>query len=376
MLVFQLRFLYSMGVGGVLVALSAAFVSLTLLPALLAVLGPRVNALGLRRWQVAVHRDAAHVRAGPWYRLSRAVMRRPAPVATAVAALLIVMGLPFLRHRRSRGSMRRCCRGSKTARMVDDAIARRVPARPDVAGRWWWPGRGARAPGRGGLRAAARGPRRRRERERPPSARASSWLLDVVPEGAALSDSAKDLVRDVRALDVPFGAAGRRRDGRVRGPAGVARRLAADRAGDPRDDDARHPVRDDRLGRAPGQGAADEPPDGQRRVRAARADLPGRPARGAARLRIAGCAGGHPAHPAVRDGVRPLHRLRRVPAHADQGGARRRRAASASRSRSASSAPGGSSPTRRCCSASRSARSRRRRSSSSRRSASGRRSRS
>ena len=41
MLVFNLRFLYSMGVGGVLVALSAAFVSLTLLPALLAVLDCR-----------------------------------------------------------------------------------------------------------------------------------------------------------------------------------------------------------------------------------------------------------------------------------------------------------------------------------------------
>ena len=39
MLVFPLRFLYSMGAGGVLVALSAALVSLTLLPALLAVLG-------------------------------------------------------------------------------------------------------------------------------------------------------------------------------------------------------------------------------------------------------------------------------------------------------------------------------------------------
>ena len=65
MLVFPLRFLYSMGVGGVLVALTAALVSLTLLPALLAVLGPRVNALSLKRWQVAMQRDAAHVQAGP-----------------------------------------------------------------------------------------------------------------------------------------------------------------------------------------------------------------------------------------------------------------------------------------------------------------------
>ena len=65
LIVFDLRFLYSMGVGGVLVALTAALVSLTVLPALLAALGPRVNALSLKRWQVAMHRDAAHVRGGP-----------------------------------------------------------------------------------------------------------------------------------------------------------------------------------------------------------------------------------------------------------------------------------------------------------------------
>ena len=60
-----------MGVGGVLVALIAALVALTVLPALLAVLGPRVNALGLKRWQAPLQRDAAHVQAGPWYRLSQ-----------------------------------------------------------------------------------------------------------------------------------------------------------------------------------------------------------------------------------------------------------------------------------------------------------------
>ena len=51
LIVFDLRFLFSMGYGGVLVALTAALVSLTVLPALLAVLGPRVNALGLKRWK-------------------------------------------------------------------------------------------------------------------------------------------------------------------------------------------------------------------------------------------------------------------------------------------------------------------------------------
>jgi uncharacterized membrane protein YdfJ with MMPL/SSD domain len=116
MLVFPLRFLYSMGAGGMLVALSAAFVSLTLLPALLAVLGPRVNALGLRRWRVAMHRDAAHVRAGPWYRLSRGVMRRPGPVA-AFASSSPASTHPCCRTTRARrSSTRRCAASSRPGR--------------------------------------------------------------------------------------------------------------------------------------------------------------------------------------------------------------------------------------------------------------------
>ena len=59
LLVFPLRFLYSMGVGGVVCALAAALVSLTLLPAILAALGPRVNALSPKRWQAALHREAS-----------------------------------------------------------------------------------------------------------------------------------------------------------------------------------------------------------------------------------------------------------------------------------------------------------------------------
>src|SRR5688572_5700620 len=97
LIVFDLRFLFSMGYGGVLVALTAALVSLTVLPAILAVLGPRVNALGLRRWKESLQRDAAHVEEGPWYRFSQWVMKRPGPIALATTLLLIAMGLPFLR---------------------------------------------------------------------------------------------------------------------------------------------------------------------------------------------------------------------------------------------------------------------------------------
>ena len=88
--VFPEKFLYSMGIGGVLVALVACGVSLLVLPAVLKLLGPRVNALAPRSWQRPLE-----VGDGFWYRLSHFVIRRPLPVAIAGAALLLLLGLPF-----------------------------------------------------------------------------------------------------------------------------------------------------------------------------------------------------------------------------------------------------------------------------------------
>jgi uncharacterized membrane protein YdfJ with MMPL/SSD domain len=199
LIVFPLRFLFSMGVGGVLVALTAALVSLTVLPALLAVLGPRVNALSLRRWQVAMHRDAAHVRAGPWYRFSRAVMRRPGPVAAAAAVLLIVLGLPFLRIEFT-GVDASVLPQERSARVVEDALETGFP-----------PGRtsptyvAARTGDADAVRAYAE-----RLAELPgatvrrPQRADGLWRIDVLTEADGLSDAAKQLVRDVRAVPAPF----------------------------------------------------------------------------------------------------------------------------------------------------------------------------
>jgi RND superfamily putative drug exporter len=96
LLVFPQRFLYSMGLGGSLVALFAALISLTVLPAVLTLLGTRVNALAPRFLQHRAEADARPEESGFWYRLSRFVMRRPVPVATFSAVFLIVLGLPFL----------------------------------------------------------------------------------------------------------------------------------------------------------------------------------------------------------------------------------------------------------------------------------------
>jgi RND superfamily putative drug exporter len=96
LLVFPQRFLYSMGLGGALVALFAALISLTVLPAVLTMLGTRVNAGAPKFLQRRAAADTRVDENGFWYRLSRFVMRRPLPVATLSALLLIVMGLPFL----------------------------------------------------------------------------------------------------------------------------------------------------------------------------------------------------------------------------------------------------------------------------------------
>jgi uncharacterized membrane protein YdfJ with MMPL/SSD domain len=96
LLVFPQRFLYSMGLGGALVALFAALISLTVLPAVLTLLGHRVNAGSPKFLQRRAEADARPAHEGFWYRLSRFVMRRPIPIATLSALFLIVLGLPFL----------------------------------------------------------------------------------------------------------------------------------------------------------------------------------------------------------------------------------------------------------------------------------------
>jgi uncharacterized membrane protein YdfJ with MMPL/SSD domain len=124
--IFPQRFLYSMGIAGALVALLAAMLALLVLPALLAVLGPRVNALAPKRLQRAADRDARPAQSGAWYRLSRFVMRRPAPIAAISAGVLIALGLPFLGIKFitvNAGVLPH----TASARQVDDALSRDFP---------------------------------------------------------------------------------------------------------------------------------------------------------------------------------------------------------------------------------------------------------
>src|SRR6266704_3872903 len=93
--IFPQNFLYSMGIAGALVALIAATLALVVLPAILTVLGPRINALAPKRLQRAADRDARPAESGFWYRLSRSVIARPRRIALLSATALIALGLPF-----------------------------------------------------------------------------------------------------------------------------------------------------------------------------------------------------------------------------------------------------------------------------------------
>jgi uncharacterized membrane protein YdfJ with MMPL/SSD domain len=99
--VFESPALRSMGSGGVVTVLSTLVFGLTVLPALLGMLGPRVNRLRvpLPRSLRLVEDDPAAADArqghGVWGRIAQAVMRRPLLIATPVLLVLLLAGLPF-----------------------------------------------------------------------------------------------------------------------------------------------------------------------------------------------------------------------------------------------------------------------------------------
>jgi uncharacterized membrane protein YdfJ with MMPL/SSD domain len=99
--VFESPALRSMGYGGIVTVLSTLVFGLTVLPALLGMLGPRVNRLRvpLPRALRLIEDDpvAADARQGHgvWSRVARRVMRRPLLIATPVLLVLVLAGLPF-----------------------------------------------------------------------------------------------------------------------------------------------------------------------------------------------------------------------------------------------------------------------------------------
>jgi RND superfamily putative drug exporter len=91
MIALPLPLLRGMGIGGMLIPLVSVLASLTLLPAVLAVLGTRINSVRVMPKRLI---DRGHPEDGAWGRWARFVLRRP--VAVAAVGLVIVAVLAGL----------------------------------------------------------------------------------------------------------------------------------------------------------------------------------------------------------------------------------------------------------------------------------------
>jgi RND superfamily putative drug exporter len=120
--IFPQRFLYSIGIGGALVALTSAAVCLLFLPAILAMLGKRINALAPVALQVAPSERR-------WFALARFVLTHPVSVAICSVAVMVAIGLPFLRVELTQANAKILPQDA-SARQVDDAIDRSFPSDP------------------------------------------------------------------------------------------------------------------------------------------------------------------------------------------------------------------------------------------------------
>ena len=205
LMVFPQRFLFSMGVAGVMVALVAAAIALIVLPAVLALLGARINSLAPRAWRRHSEEADRALTSGFWFRLSHTVMRRPGTIAAVTAVALVIVALPAFGINFTSVDAN-VLPTSASARQVSDRLAADFPedrSQPIFAA--------VTAPS--GPEAQPRLTEyAQRLRDLPgaemvtPPARVGegTWRIDVYSREWALTGASQDLVRDVRDTAAPF----------------------------------------------------------------------------------------------------------------------------------------------------------------------------
>ncbi|MEU6626860.1 MMPL family transporter [Streptomyces parvus] len=218
MLVFPQYFLRSFAYAGIAVVLLAAAAALILLPAALVLLGPRINALDLRRVlrrrrKAAAGADAAGAAAGGpgagpvagtdaspgrgWAWLGALVMRRAPVFAIVTTVGLLLLGLPFLGVKFGTADDRQLP-ASAESRVVQEHIRDGFPGSPGGGLEVLAEGQGSPAD-----HAALKG----RIEQLPGVLRVDGPVADgpvayysVLPKGEAVGEQAQQLVRDLRAL--------------------------------------------------------------------------------------------------------------------------------------------------------------------------------
>jgi RND superfamily putative drug exporter len=105
---FEGSFLAAMGIAGAIVVALAVLFALTFLPALLAVLGPKVDA-----GKVPFARRES---SGAWHRLAHWVMRRPLLVLLPTLAIVLALGTPFFHLRMAQADVSVLSRSAEARR--------------------------------------------------------------------------------------------------------------------------------------------------------------------------------------------------------------------------------------------------------------------
>jgi uncharacterized membrane protein YdfJ with MMPL/SSD domain len=193
--VFPQRFLVSMGLGGLVVALMAGASTVVFMPALFMLTGHRLG-------KVKPALDGS----GRWYRLAQAVMRHPAIVATLTAVALLLLATPALGIRWS-GIDASVLPAGKSAGTVSRVIARDFPgadSTPAILA--------VRAPAGAGatLHTYAAGLQQIPGVFDVTAARylgSHTWEIDVDGRGTPITKQSQGIVRAMRATPSPYAVA-------------------------------------------------------------------------------------------------------------------------------------------------------------------------
>ncbi|MCP2261395.1 putative drug exporter of the RND superfamily [Streptoalloteichus tenebrarius] len=201
LLLFPQDFLRSVAYGGMAAVAIAALVSLTLLPAVLGILGPKVDALGLpwRRRRA----DGGEEGRG-WARLARGVMRRPALVAVPIVAVLVFLGAPFLSVKFGEVTEKVLPAGDPVRQAVE-TVNHDFPAASNDGAQIVLRGQGGAAPDQATVQRFVAEVKRVPgvDEVRPTGAGGEVTVLTATLSGDPLGDQAKDAVRAIRDLPEP-----------------------------------------------------------------------------------------------------------------------------------------------------------------------------
>lgn len=204
LLIFPQRFLYSMGLGGVTVALLAAAVTLLVLPAILALLGGRVNALAPRFLQRRAEAEARPVTDGFWYRLSRLVQRAPGRVAVMATVLMLTLSIPVYSIEFTSVDAQ-ILPQDRSARQVDDILRSEFPPFRDTPIDVLV--RGAEAEQLAAISAEIAALRNVDRIMTPRSFQNGDALIQAIAATPHISKASRETVKRIRAIEPPAGTA-------------------------------------------------------------------------------------------------------------------------------------------------------------------------